>query len=786
MEVYHDLIFSVQFSVAYPRYKWEAVKCYKDNRDIDAVDFADMLRRAYAKSYNLLAAMNYFPLRMIVEFANREPETVRTMFRALFDESKPILDRLDAFGNASDATLQRVRSDSGRSHYQDLHAISVYLAFEYPEKYYIYKRTVFTKFAEKVGYTNIPKRGRNESLEAFKAMCDGVLSFIRQDEELMAMSRARLDANSYDDPEMHMLAMDVVYFGHNYEASSGPWWPTKEEYSPGITKERWSELLRDASVFRSESLAIMKRLKDYGGAATCTQLSKKYGESKNFYNSGSSSLAKRVAQVTGCPVMMRNNESSRWWPVLYVGMPAGNDNDGSYTYKLRDELRAALDEANLEAIPLYSEKAAVESPRGYWWLNANPKIWSLSDIRVGEEQNYTMFNDNGNKRHIFQNFLDAREGDLVIGYESTPVKQVVALCRVSRSNDGQKIFFEKTESLSSPVDYSVLKEIKELQESEYFVSPQGSLFKLTEEEYNIILDEVREANPILKEEKVSPYIKADFLRDVYMDEDRYDSLVALLRRKKNIILQGAPGVGKTYAARRLAYSMMGRQDDSRIEFVQFHQNYSYEDFIMGYKPQGDGFELKYGIFFKFCQRAENNPDDEFFFIIDEINRGNVSKIFGELLMLIENGYRGTKMALAYNGLLFSVPENLYIIGMMNTADRGLTTIDYALRRRFSFFDMPPAFDAPSFKDYQSKLNNAVFDELIGAVKRLNREIAEDAALGEGFRIGHSHFCDCKVCSDEWLRGIIEFDLIPMIREFWFDNPARSEKWTNELREAVND
>ncbi|MGI6568845.1 MAG: McrB family protein [Erysipelotrichaceae bacterium] len=154
-----------------------------------------------------------------------------------------------------------------------------------------------------------------------------------------------------------------------------------------------------------------------------------------------------------------------------------------------------------------------------------------------------------------------------------------------------------------------------------------------------------------------------------MTENQYDNLVAVLRNKKNVILQGPPGVGKTFAARRLAWSMMGEKDDSRIEFIQFHQNYSYEDFIMGYKPAADGFELKYGIFYRFCQKAANQPNKDFYFIIDEINRGNMSKIFGELLMLIEKDYRGTKVTLAYNGLQFSVPKNLYIIGMMNTADR---------------------------------------------------------------------------------------------------------------------
>lgn len=417
----------------------------------------------------------------------------------------------------------------------------------------------------------------------------------------------------------------------------------------------------------------------------------------------------------------------------------------------------------------------------YWWLNANPKIWSFSDIAVGETQAYTLYNENGNKRRIFQNFLDAKVGDVVIGYESNPVRQIVAIGRVSAEQDGEKLFFEKVETLSSPIDYAVLKECPELENMEYFRNPQGSLFKLTKDEYDFILDIIREENPIVTASSSDAYTKDDFLNEVYMTEERYETLVNVLRNKKNIILQGAPGVGKTFAARRLAWSMMGEKDDSRIEFVQFHQNYSYEDFMMGYKPVEDGFELKYGIFYRFCQKAANQPDKEFFFIIDEINRGNMSKIFGELLMLIEKDYRGTKMTLAYNGLPFSVPKNLYIIGMMNTADRSLAMIDYALRRRFSFFEIEPGFDSQGFISYQNGLNSETLDELISKVKELNRKIAADKSLGRGFCIGHSYFCGRDVCTDEWLHSVVDYDILPMLSEYWFDDENEFQRWKNILQ-----
>ena len=433
----------------------------------------------------------------------------------------------------------------------------------------------------------------------------------------------------------------------------------------------------------------------------------------------------------------------------------------------------SVEEANF---PLHDDEKC-----NYWWLNANPKIWSFSDIAVGETQAYTLYNENGNKRRIFQNFLDAKVGDVVIGYESNPVRQIVAIGRVSAEQDGEKLFFEKVETLSSPIDYAVLKECPELENMEYFRNPQGSLFKLTQSEYEFILDMIREENPIVTASSSDAYTKDDFLNEVYMTEERYETLVNVLRNKKNIILQGAPGVGKTFAARRLAWSMMGEKDDSRIEFVQFHQNYSYEDFMMGYKPVEDGFELKYGIFYRFCQKAANQPDKEFFFIIDEINRGNMSKIFGELLMLIEKDYRGTKMTLAYNGLPFSVPKNLYIIGMMNTADRSLAMIDYALRRRFSFFEIEPGFDSQGFISYQNGLNSETFDELISKVKELNRKIAADKSLGRGFCIGHSYFCGRDVCTDEWLHSVVDYDILPMLSEYWFDDENEFQRWKNILQ-----
>lgn len=282
------------------------------------------------------------------------------------------------------------------------------------------------------------------------------------------------------------------------------------------------------------------------------------------------------------------------------------------------------------------------------------------------------------------------------------------------------------------------------------------------------------------------YSSADFLSDVYMSEQDYETLVNVLKMKKNIILQGAPGVGKTFTAKRLAYSIIGAKNPDRVQMIQFHQSYSYEDFIEGYRPTENGFTIKKGSFYKFCKLAEDDDENDYFFIIDEINRGNLSKIFGELFMLIEKDKRGIELQLLYSDENFSVPPNVYIIGMMNTADRSLAMLDYALRRRFSFFTMKPGFNTIGFQTYQDSLKSNAFKKLISCIKQLNSKIAADISLGEGFCIGHSYFCGltAKTATVRTLTSIIEYELIPLLKEYWFDEPEKIIDWSDRLRSTV--
>lgn len=732
------------------RYKWEAIQCFQRNWNINAVNFPDMLKRSLDKTYNLLASMSNYAKAMIIGFAEAAPEEVRGAFITLYDESRDVVERIQAFKAQAEEMLEKY-GDGARQHFQTENAITVYLWLRYPDTYGIYKYGEIKPTAKLLVADYVFKKGAYAAnIRNWLNFCNEIRDELLEDTELIELMKSHLTESCWPDSELRTLTMDVVFYisrfysqkskvtylseitealkslggkGHlndicrvmkergklqsiltnpawtnavsreiqshstdaqsyvegnddlfysvegigsgvwglrNYQPDQEEhWWPTEDEYSPGLSKEQWLALLDDKEVFFDSSLAIVKRFKDYGGAATCTQLAIKYGESKNYYLSGSTYLARRIVEKTGCPVMPRDSENSRWWPVIYLGKPADKEKEqGSYVWKLRKELSDALDQFDLSNVPLYAEKE--------------------SDIEL-----------------------------------ETP-------------------------------------------------------------------------EPEIEAPAVDPYDKAAFLNQVYMSGERYDTLVALLKHRKNVILQGAPGVGKTFAAKRLAWSMMGEQDESRIQFVQFHQNYAYEDFIMGYKPDRDGFKLTEGIFYEFCQRASQDKNRDYFFIIDEINRGNLSKIFGELLMLIEKDYRGTPATLAYTRKTFTVPENIYIIGMMNTADRSLAMIDYALRRRFSFYDMEPDFDTEGFQAYQKGLDNETFDRLIECVRELNRAILKDPALGAGFRIGHSYFCNQQECTDEWMKAVVYYDILPTLREYWFDDSATLKQWENRLSGVFDD
>lgn len=645
------------------KYKWEAVKHFQDNWNINAEDFGEMFKKATKKADNLLGSAHAYPRGMMLEFAKADCETTKQMFIHLYDESLDLAQRIDDFIQSSEELRAKYDDGTWKNHYQNLNVISVYLWLRFPDKYYIYKYELYKAVANELESDYLPiRRSVSSNIIGGYAMYNEICRTLQDDEEIQEMLDNALTENCYPDTNLKTLTMDFGFYLCRFYSDEKAekthlkdkiieindtdnlieteWYPSPAIYSPNLSVNDWKNLLKDKEVFDEKCIDIFRKIYELGGQCTCKELSQKYGYTPNYYNVNAFNLAKRVHKKSNCPVYTKlNSEQKWWWCIPFLGKDVKGNYPGVYFLKLREELAKAI-----------------------------------KDVIIDQKENYT---------------------------------------------------------------------------------------------------------------------KENFLADVFMSVKEYDKLTALLKRKKNIILQGAPGVGKTFCAKRLAWSLMGEKNNDRVCMVQFHQSYSYEDFIMGYRPTDNGgFELEKGVFYRFCETAKNDPENDYFFIIDEINRGNLSKIFGELLMLIENDKRGSEhqINLVYGSEPFYIPENLYIIGMMNTADRSLAMIDYALRRRFSFYTMPPAFekaDENGFAEYIQNIKSPLYHSIIAKIIELNKAIKEDTSLGKGFEIGHSYFISDNI-NDEWVKSAVEYEIIPLIEEYWFDNEGELSKWKEKLYLAIGE
>ena len=630
------------------RYKWEAAGWYKRHWNIDAQDFASMLAAAFEKTANLLTSRNYWPYRMAKEFAQASPETVRSLFRTLYDENIPLAERYGAFCTGFDGYVKPL----GKRHFQDLHAVSVYLSFEYPEKYFIYKYSIYETFRDRIGYADgVPEhKSKIWELESHMRMCNIILDEIHKDSVLIELSGSRLDGSCAKDEAMHMLAFDIAYYGavqmndgdfawtRNEETESSEYWPSLDEYNPGITVEMWTDILNDRSVTTSENLAMLKKMLDLGGESTCAHLSELYGKEHSYYNRLGTGFGEKVKKRLNCPDCMEYGRI-RYYPIPFLGRYVRENGQKRYSWKLRDELKEAL--MNFE-------------------------------------------------------FPDGEERHLNAEVHTNDIGLNTILC-----------------------------------------GPPG-----TGKTYHTVIYAVA------------------VIENKTLDEVESENYANVIKR---------------YAA----YKSQGR-----IAFTTFHQSYGYEEFVEGIKPavlseddldevRSDiQYRIEPGIFKKFCEKAEqtfstsSKRSGNYVFIIDEINRGNISKIFGELITLIEPSRRigaeeETQVVLPYSQKLFGVPDNVYIIGTMNTADRSIAALDTALRRRFRFREMLP--NATLLKGVC--VDGVFIDEMLS---RMNRRIS--VLYDREHTLGHAYFMPLKKSPTlAALAEIFSNNVIPLLQEYFCDD-----------------
>lgn len=415
----------------------------------------------------------------------------------------------------------------------------------------------------------------------------------------------------------------------------------------------------------------------------------------------------------------------------------------------------------------------------YWWLSVNPKMLRFRDLEVGDYFYYTAKNENGSLRTLYKNFTEIKKGEIVIVYETEPGNEVIGFCKAVEEIKDDKVMFQKIEGLTDTITRYDIERHIELANLEVFRYTQGTLFKLSTREFEVISSMVREANPKKQYHLWKKYEKQDFLNEVYFSENEYEELKTLILKRKNVILQGAPGVGKTYIAKRMAYSILGLKDEDKILSVQFHELYSNDEFIEGYRPDDIGiYKYKRGCFKRICNKARNDPNNKYFVIIDEINRGNIAKIFGEAFSLIETDKRGKEnyIELACSRERFYVPENIYIIGTMNTFDEKLALKDYALRRRFCFYTIKPAFENEKFQKVYGQ--NLFLKKVIKEIVTINNQ------LDDNIKIGHAYFC--KQMDDDDIRMTIKYNIIPFVKEYYRDKNEISNEIIEKLDKIISE
>lgn len=780
------------------RFKWEAIGWYQQHWNIDAPDFASMLKTAFQESSVLLASGMYYPLKMIHLFSDMAPDRMRKLFRILYDEKISLASRYKQFRDGCSDLLANAGWEKAKQHYQDFRAILVYLTFEYPEKYYLYKYSMFTKFAQRVGFVDDTPGSKTQigRVESYHRLCKIVEAEVRRDAELCSMSAERLHAGCYQDREFHILTMDIIFFGSIYMDAEDfkdyepvqeeeSYWPSLEEYDPGITKQMWLDVLEDRSITTPDMLRMLKGMLKLGGESTCAHLAEVYGYTYGHYNAWGSTFGSRVKNHYHCPDCVDRGtdevERNRVYVIPFVGRNVMENGRDRYSWKLRRELKEALEELDMRKADapgtdiglntiLYGPPGtgktyhtayyavAIVEDKPLDMVKKEPYAEVLARYQRHKSQGriaFTTFhqsygyeefiegirpsedpNNSGEVRYavesgIFKAFCEETEKaaagmDDDWGIRDNPVIWKVSLFGAGPNPIRKDCLDNDCIRIGWSCYGSTLPE-----KNDYYAGGKSTL--------NAFINGMQIGDVVLSCYNENEIDAIGVVAGEYEWDDSYEGDYKRCR-KVNWLAKAQENIRQINEGKRMTQTAIYRLNRAALSDVL--------KIVHKHQPQ---------------QRSDTGNR---VFIIDEINRGNISKIFGELITLIEESKRideqeGMKVVLPYSQKLFGVPKNVYILGTMNTADRSIAALDTALRRRFQFREMLP----------DAKVLDGIMVEDLSVKEMLltiNRRIA--VLFDREHTIGHAYFVPLRQNpSIDLLGEIFRNRILPLLQEYFYED-----------------
>lgn len=770
-------------------YKWRAVQCFQEHWKPERSDFAEMLKKSLAQAGNLMDTNYSFPCKMITFFAEKEPDTVRSMFQQLLAPGADIVEQIQNFKQRADILLAKYQfKESMKQHYQGDRTICTYLFFAQPDRYFLYQYGKLKAFLEETGLSTTCKMGDTQNVLTYQEIANQVLSCVQQDSELLNIfetKRSELGSTYYPDVEHHLLTDDIIYFGSRLHKSD--YWPNLSEYDPEISAEQWLKLLADKTICTVENLQILKAIQQAGEETTCKQLSLKLGGPSTHYNGSMVQLARRVQEKTGCPLVQNENNDQKWWPILFVGRTALQDQPGTYSWKLRDELADALKCLPQKEVsnPMpFAKNTILYGPpgTGKTYQTANYAVAiiegkSLEEVQAENHEKvlerYRQYRQDG--RIEFTTFHQS------FGYEDfiEGIRPVFAEDQEENSGD---ISYEIADGVFKKFCATAQPPAVDPHQNPYGFSEAPTIWKvsLASTGDNPVRDYCMNHGCIR--------IGWDEYGESITDDMDYHVggktvLNAFLSR-----MQPGDIVLSCYTAHSIdAIGVVTGEPEWHPEFDHYKRLRAVKWLVQGKNIGITEFRLEKSLTLSTVYRLNTTvptvidvlnkngfsgaasvkgTKGPYVFIIDEINRGNISKIFGELITLIEPSKRlgqreELQAKLPYSHEEFGIPDNIYLLGTMNTADRSIALLDTALRRRFSFVEMMP----------DSGVLDGVEVEGISIsdlLTTLNRRI--EVLFDREHTLGHAFFTPLRQSpSIQALGEIFRDKVVPLLQEYFYDD-----------------